>query len=566
VRTIAELIRSRAADDRVALRFEGAEWTWREVIQEAADRAAALGSVTPSGGRRQVHVGVMLPNLPDFVFWLLAAGLSGAVMVGINPTRRGAELAQDIRHTDCDLLVTDEEHLPLLAGLDVGIPSRRILDIGSRQYADFVASHRGAGLLPARPEPGDTMLLVFSSGSTGRPKAVICSQGRLMRVTEVLTPRLSLRPDSVAYMSMPLFHLNAIVTNLTPVMLVGARMVIVRRFSASGFVRDLHTHGITYANYVGRSMTYILTTKQDPRDRHSTLEVAYGAEASASDIARFSQRFGCEVREAYGSSEGVLSIAPVPDTPPGSLGVPARGYEIKVLDDSGVECPPARFDGNGTLLNPEEAIGEIVGVGRARFFEGYYRNPEAEAERIRGDDYWSGDLGYRDALGNFYFAGRSSDWLRVDSENFSADPVERILLRHDAITAALVYGVPDPQSGDNVMCAVELAPGQTLDPAEFARFLDRQADLGTKWRPRFVRVISAVPETATGKVSKIPLRTVAWDTDDPVWWAPPRSTSYHRLTEEDRAELRREFAAHGRENLLPRPAGQDTGRPERIVP
>ncbi len=125
--------------------------------------------------------------------------------------------------------------------------------------------------------------------------------------------------------------------------------------------------------------------------------------------------------------------------------MPPPGTEVAIVDAaSGPECPPAQIDGNGRLLNASEAIGEIVsknGVGR---FEGYYANSEADAERTRGGWFWSGDLGYRDEAGFFYFAGRPSDWLRVDGENFAAAPVERILARFPGVVTAAVYPVPDP--------------------------------------------------------------------------------------------------------------------------
>src|SRR4029077_685300 len=122
--------------------------------------------------------------------------------------------------------------------------------------------------------------------------------------------------------------------------------------------------------------------------------------------------------------------------------------------------PRARFDDEGRLLNPAQAVGEIVGRGDAPGrFEGYYNDPEAEAARLRGGWYWSGDLAYRDEDGVFYFAGRSGDWLRVDSENFAAAPGDRILSRYPGVTGAVVYAVPDSRTGDQVMAALELAAG-----------------------------------------------------------------------------------------------------------
>ena len=157
------------------------------------------------------------------------------------------------------------------------------------------------------------------------------------------------------------------------------------------------------------------------------------------------------------------------------------------------------------------------GVSR---FEGYYANDEADAERTRDGWFWSGDLGYRDEDGFFYFAGRMADWLRVDGENFAAAPVERILARYPGVVTAVVLPVPDPRTGDQVLATLELADPASFDPVAFGEFLDHQSDLGTKWSPRFVRVTDAIPLTGTGKVDKRPLRRQHWHTTDPVWWRP----------------------------------------------
>jgi fatty-acyl-CoA synthase len=225
--------------------------------------------------------------------------------------------------------------------------------------------------------------------------------------------------------------------------------------------------------------------------------------------------------------------------------------DVAVVDaDTGMECPRARFGEGRRLLNPDEAIGEIVGRGELSSFEGYYANPEATAARGRDGWYWTGDLGYRDDDGTFYFAGRTADWLRVDGENFAAGPIERILGRFAGVASAVVYGIPDPRTGDQVMAALELDAGLMFDAAAFDRFLAEQPDLGTKWAPRFVRIVDAIPVTATGKVDRKPLRSDRWTTDDAVWWRPERSDPYRRFTDADDTELRHAFIEAGREGIL----------------
>ena len=167
--------------------------------------------------------------------------------------------------------------------------------------------------------------------------------------------------------------------------------------------------------------------------------------------------------------------------PKGALGKPVDGVDLAVISpETGEECPPAEFDAEGRLLNAGEAIGEIVNRSGRGSFEGYYQREDAEQERLRRGWYWTGDLGYVDADGFFYFAGRTGDWLRVDSENFAAGPVEAILSRHPDLAVAAVYPVPDTASGagDQVMVALETVPGNAFDPDAFAAWLAAQPDLG----------------------------------------------------------------------------------------
>lgn len=549
--TFAAIVRERAGDDAPGLFYGDETWTWRQIVQESADRAAALTAAVDPPRDRQLHVGVLLDNVPDFVFWLGATALSGTVLVGINSSRSGPEIARDMRHTGVDVVITQERLVPLLSEGDHGLPADRVWVIESADYRAWLDGHAGSSLPDHIPDPGDIAALLFSSGSTGAPKAVIVGQGRLGALTDALVDRTRMRRESVAYLCMPLFHGNAIMLNLATAMRVGAAVAMVPKFSASAFGADIHRYGVTFVNYVGRALSYVLSRPADPRDADSTLELAFGTEASAADVAQFSERFGCEVVEGYGMSEGVFRIVRTPETPDGALGVPAGGADVRVLDEAtGLECPRAVFDEAGRLRNPE-AVGQFVAIGGAARFEGYWDNAEAMADRVRGEDFWSGDLGYLDTEGFFWFAGRSSDWLRVDSENFAAAQVERIVQRMPGVLSAVVYAVPDARTGDQVMCSIELDPGADLDAGGVGRFLAEQPDMGSKWWPRYLRIVDRIPSTASNKVNKAPLRQAAWYTEDPVYVRVGRTSEYRVFDAEQRAELEAEFASHGRASLLP---------------
>ena len=542
--TFADVLARRRGDDRPGLLFEDQQFTWDEVVRESEKRAVVLLEHKREG--RPFHVGVLLENVPDYIFLIGAAALTGATIVGINPTRRGAELAADIRSVDCDLIVTDSEQAALLDGLDTGVDADRVFTIDSQQWQEAVAAaaHEELPRVEEAHDPSTTLLLTFTSGSTGAPKAVICSTGRMSSLSAI--NHLSFTRDDVTYNSMPLFHGNAIFSCWGPSVFTGATFSMRRKFSASGFLPDVLKFGATFFNYVGRSLAYILSVPESPEERQTRLRLVFGTEASPHDRDEFERRFGTRPIESYGSSEGAVVISLTPDSPRNALGVPPEFMDVCVLDADGNECPRAEFDTDGRLLNPESAIGEIVNRAGAAMFEGYYRNPEATAERIDGAAYRSGDLGYRDEDGFFYFAGRGGDWLRVDSENFAAAPVERILARFPGIALVAVYPVPDPRTGDQVMATVEMAQGVPFDPDAFGRFLSEQADLGTKWAPRFVRVVEDIPVTATRKIDKKGLRRESWTVEDAVYLGDTKTLEYHRIDDDDKAALLAEYDRYGR--------------------
>jgi fatty-acyl-CoA synthase len=514
--TIAEAVLARAEDDNVGLLFEDQRWSWREVVAESAARAATL--------ERGQHVGVLLENVPEYVFLLFGAALAGAVVVGLNPTHRGEELDRDIAHTDCSLVIDDEKPATGLA--------------------------RGAHVPLSRDQlPGEDSLycLIFTSGSTGAPKAVQMTQGRAARTAS--QSAVAFGPDDVLYCAMPLFHGNALLANLFPAVLSGAAVALRRKFSASEFMADIRRYNATYFNYVGRALSYILAQPPSPLDADNRLKYCLGSEASPVDRKEFRRRFGCYVVEGYSSSEGGVVITPYSGMPKDALGKPAEGVDVVVLDpDSGDECPRAIFDAEGRLVNAEEAVGEIVGRDGLRNFEGYYNNPGATQERGRNGWYWTGDLGYRSDDGTFFFAGRSSDWLRVDGENFAAGPVENVIARFPGVRAVVVYPVPDPRTGDQVMAALEY--DGDFDPEAFDAFLAAQPDLGAKWSPRFVRLVESIPLTATGKIDRNPLRREKWNTTDPIWWRREPKGSFWFWNATDSVAFQNQFEESGRGALF----------------
>jgi fatty-acyl-CoA synthase len=509
--TLQQLLRERADTDGTAIKHGDRSWTWREHLAEASAQAAALtGAADPN---RPLHIGALMGNTPDMLTALAAAGLGGYVLCGLNTTRRGAGLARDIARVDCQIVLTDAEHRHLLD--DVELPDVRVLDVSTPAWAELVAS--APALVPHREVTADdTFMMIFTSGTSGEPKAVEVPHAMVLFAGSALVERYGLNASDVCYLAMPLFHPNAVYAGWSVALGAGAAMAPAT-FSASRFLPDVRRYGATYMNYVGKPLAYILATAEQPDDGDNPLRVAFGNEAADRDIQEFGRRFGCAVWDGFGSTETAVIITRPDDCPPGSIG---RGFPgVAIYDPETVqECEVARFDATGALVNADAATGELVNTSGSGLFRGYYNDPGATDQRMRHGMYWSGDLAYRDEDGWIYLAGRTADWMRVDGENLTAAPIERILLRLDVVSRVAVYPVPDDLVGDQVMAAVVLRDGAALEPGQFAEFLAAQRDMSPKAWPRYVWLADDLPSTATNKILKRELVTLGTEPADRVLW------------------------------------------------
>ncbi|WP_328352123.1 fatty-acid--CoA ligase FadD1 [Mycobacterium sp. NBC_00419] len=518
--TVQALLRERLTDDGIAVLSPERTWTWREHLAEAAAEASAL--IAMADPDRPLHVGALLTNSPAYTRAMAAAALGGYVLCGINTTRRGEGLVSDIRRADCQLLLVDADHAPLLDGLDLS--GVTVVDVTGPDYAEAVAS--AEPLVPHREVSGtDPFMMIFTSGTSGNPKAVPFAHAMSVMCGLSLTAQLDITADDVCYLSMPLFHSNGVAAGWSVAVAGKAAMVPVK-FSVSRLLLDIRHYGATFMNYVGKPLALVLATPEQPDDADNPLRVMYGNEATDRDIAEFSRRFDCRIVDGFGSSEFAVVVVREDGTPPGSIG---RGWPGVAIyhPDTVTECATAEFDVSGNLRNFDEAVGELVNTDGAGPFTGYYNDPDATSERLRHGMYWTGDLAYRDADGWIYLAGRTADWMRVDGENLAAAPIERVLQRIPQVNQVAVYAVPDDAVGDAVMAAIVLRQGESLTPKDFEDFLGAQTDLSPKAWPRYVRINDDLPHTATNKILKRELSAAGVSAGAGVLWErAARARSY----------------------------------------
>lgn len=545
----AALLRRNASDPdirgRPAVRFEDRVWTHAEYFVESCRWANLFLDRRTDG---PFHIGLVLDNLPEYLFALGGAALSGSTIVGINHSRSGPALAQDLAKTDCQMLVYEPRHADLLGSAlhEPGISSDNVLCIGDTLEPALASVSDDDP--DTAPDVSTAWALIFTSGTSAAPKAVITSQRRLLVTGTRMGLMLGIGPDDVGYVCMPLFHSNALMVGWAPSLVYGASVGLARKFSASGWLADVRRYGVTYWNYTGKPLAYLLAQPERDDDADNPLRIAYGNEGAPALVEAFSARFDVDVIDAFGATEGGLAVTRGPDDPPGAMGKAGPG--IAVVDEDGKALPTAKFGPNGELLDAAECVGEIVNTNGVGVFEGYYNNDEANARTTRNGWYWSGDLGYLDADGYLYFAGRDAEWIRVDGENFPAGPIDATLARAPGVLAAAAYGVPDPEAGDQVMAAIVMRDDAAFDPEAFAAWIDQQRELATKWRPRYVRVTRALPVSPTNKVLKRSLVTDKYRLDrvgdDMLWFRGRGAASYRPWAADDAASIKAALVSSGR--------------------
>jgi fatty-acyl-CoA synthase len=579
--------------ERVFLCQSDRTWSYRRYRDESVRFAHfLLGRLAPIDERRPGHVAMLLENHLELLALYGGCAYAGLTMFGVNTGLRGDTLAGVIEQSGARLVVVDERLLPefdRVAGRLRTVPAENVLvlrtageqDLGGRDLLACVAAEVGPDGGRLEPpdvvvDPARNLMVIYTSGTTGLPKGINNNHLKFFLIGKGVSANLALSPDDRGYACMPLFHSNAMFLGFQPALESCASLALRERFSASQFVPDVLQHGVSWWNYVGEPVHYVLgaiekqyggdesrilaEVARHPRNR---FRYAVGNGASPPDIDRFCRWLGLDdMFELYGSTEAAISTFRKKGDPRGSVGE-VTDSNVRILRADGGECPPADLGPDGRIRNYEEAVGEICRVATdAGLFQGYYGNPEASSTKFREGVYHSGDLGHvveREGRRFLYFDGRTDDWIRKDGENFSAAQVARLIQEHPDVALAAAYGVPCAVSDELVMAALKLRPDARFDPREFFEFCERQVVQGgmdRKWFPDFVRVVDDFEFTQTQKILVRNLKQVHFDRrrlpEAPLYWRERGDTTFRPFTREDYERLRGAFEVAERLTLLER--------------
>jgi acyl-CoA synthetase (AMP-forming)/AMP-acid ligase II len=298
-------------------------------------------------------------------------------------------------------------------------------------------------------------------------------------------------------MMLPLFHANAQVVTCVIPMMIGCEVVMWERFSASKFWQTVEEFEPVTISAVPTILAAVLNAEGAPSGATSLRYVICGAAPLSVELLEaFQNRFDIRILEGYGLTETtcVSSINPYyAERKAGSIGLPIRGQEIRIVDGEGNALPNGEY-------------GEIVIKG-PNVMQGYLKNPEATAESIRDGWLYTGDVGYADEDGYLYIVDRSKDMIIRGGENIYPREIEEVLHALPGVAEAQVVGVPSARYGEEVMAWVKPREGAALTEAGLvAACRERIARYKV---PRFWKLVEQFPMTVTGKVQKYRLRELA---------------------------------------------------------
>jgi len=488
--------------NREFFRFDDRTFGYEDFNREANRVAAGLQRLGVSKGDK---VAIMMRNRPEFLFLWFGLCKLGAVEVPINVAHRGNLLSYMIDKADCKYVVVEEELLDRLAPVLKDLPSvSTVVVLGDAgrltrstektvvEYArltDNDGAYQETEVLWSDP-----FIIMFTSGTTGPSKGSVMPHNYALYMGEIISEGTLYDENDCLYNALPLFHGNAQLLSTMPALMSGARMVLAERFSAGRFWDDIRRYGCTEFNYIGGILPILFKADPKPDDADNPLRVMLGGGAPPNLYDAFEKRFGLTLIEGYGMSEiGLPLMNTLAERKKGTCGKARPDYEVKVVDDNGVEV------GSGTM-------GELLIRTRKPYsmLLEYYNMPEKTVEAWRDLWFHTGDYLYCDEEGYFYFVDRKKDSIRRRGENMSSFEIEAAIRSHPAVFECAAIAVKSPLAEDEVMVCLTLKAGASLTPEELIEHC--QNNMAYFMVPRYLRFMDSLPKTATERVQKYQLR------------------------------------------------------------
>lgn len=470
------------------------------------------------------HVALHLHSSPEFLMCLFGLAKIGAVAVPVNEQYLADEAEYILENSDAVCVVVEplfyETYQELLARghyFPKGVVVARAGTESPKSNIDFSKIYTPLGSVEEGQQgiydfwmmrceesailrdscelnSEDPVQIIYTSGTTSRPKGVVLTHANMVFSGLYGDWEVSLRGSDRVLTSMPACHSNFQLAALMPVITAGASIIIIEKYSASRFMKQIRHYKATVIQCVAMMLRTLLLQPVDPEEKnHCVREVLYFIPITEAEKEEFEKRFGMRIMNTYGSTESIgwaITDPPVGARNWPSVGRAGLGYKARICNADDEEVPHGE-------------VGEIQikgDRGRSVMLE-YYNNPEATANTFT-DDGWlkTGDQGYQDDNGWFYFVDRKVNMVKRSGENISTTEIEEILEEHPLIAEAAVIGVPDPIRDQAIKAYVRFVPGQSLALEEVDQYCkDHMASFKV---PSFYVVVDDFPRTCSMKIEK----------------------------------------------------------------
>jgi long-chain acyl-CoA synthetase len=465
--------------------------------------------LTKLGVKPGDKVGLMLPNIPQFLIAYYGILKMGGVIVPLNVLFKAPEIEYHLNDSDAVALIIWEAFSGEAVKALPRVPACRTLVVAqapgstnplpqAEGVVKFEDVYKTASpvfdLTPTMPD--DTAVIMYTSGTTGKPKGAELTHFNLFYNAQVSGEKnLTLYSSDVALMALPLFHAFGQSSEMNPIIGQGATLTLVPRFDAQKVLEVMERDHVTLFAGVP-TMYFALLNHPDHQkyDIHLRYAISGGAAIPVEVLHGFEQEFKVPVLEGYGLSETSPSVSfNRPDKPqkPGSIGTPNWGLDVRVVDDNDQEVPQGER-------------GEIVVRGHC-VMKGYYKRPEATAEVLRHGWFHTGDIAYMDEDSYFFIVDRKKDMIIRGGYNVYPREIEEVLYQHGAVLEVAVVGMPDPRLGEEIMAFVALKSNLLATAEELIEFA--RSRLANYKYPRSVQFLKELPKNATGKIVKFELRS-----------------------------------------------------------
>jgi long-chain acyl-CoA synthetase len=449
-----------------------------------------------AGVEKGDKVSLLLPNTPEFAFCFFGAQMLGGVPNPLNTRLNPREIVEILAQVQPKVLVATPQYYTAIRDQAPTLSClKRVFLIGDNVGAgslENAMAQAPSTLNPQLVDESDAALLLYTSGTAGQPKGVLHSHGGLCYMLEVALRDFEVTADDNFLCVMPLYYAFGLAVNLLAPLMANARVTLAERFAPDLFWQYVTEHNCTV--FAGAPTMYVallrVPASLSPGITSLKLGISGGSALAHEVKQEFWDRFGCQIVEAYGTTEAFIShILPFGETHrSGCIGKVLDDplYKADIVDESDQSVPP-------------NEIGELI-IHPPSVMQGYYDNPEGTAQAIKNGWFHTGDIGFRDEDGYFYLVGRKQDMIKRGGERISPQEVEAVLNRHPNILEAAVVGASDQLWGQKVKAFVVVKPGHSLSEEEIIAFCRR--DLAHYKCPQLVEFAESLPKDTMGKVNR----------------------------------------------------------------